>query len=221
MVKVLGITASDIISYGLGEIISRVDDITYLGSTKSFLEYKELICLQVPDVVIIDIQSIDKPKAVELKHLVEGFTGLSPSVGFIAITDWPNKSRFDYCQQLGIKGYCLKTVGQADLLAALRAIATGKPYIEGNYAKKISGGIQASGTLKSLLSKRHLEILNLLLQGLTNDEIADRLFISLSTVKSHINVILKKLDARDRAQVIARLAQDMIDDAVNQRSYLN
>lgn len=110
----------------------------------------------------------------------------------------------------GAKGYLPKNTSRSELLEAIRAVAKGEEYfaesisntILKSYIKKAKSGNLEQLRDESLLSKRELEVLRLFAQGLTNQEIADKLFISIRTVESHKNHIMQRLELKTTVDLI-------------------
>jgi len=219
MIKVVLITSADILVHGIRSIFADVDDISLAHAISSFADFKFLADPDVPDVIIFDIQSLKTPKAVDMKNLVEYFRKILGSTGFIAITDWSNKSRYEFALQLGVKGYCLKRISAPGLITMVRAVAKGELYVHDEYAELVR--LNSSPLFNNLFGERQLEILNLVLLGHSNKEIADLLHISQETVKSHIKVILKKLNAKDRTHAVSITLREMIDVFTQQNLYFN
>ncbi len=210
MVHVALITNADLVVYGIQEILTKADGILLVGTEHDLLGCGKLAQQKSPHVIIVDAQSIATPKATQIKETVENFKQLSKRISFISLTDWTNESRFEFARQLGFKGFCLKTISSNELIEAIKTVAQGKIYIHAAYAEQSKE--QGNGTSYSdLLGARQQEILSLLLYGHTNREIADILFLSPETVKSHIKVILKKLKVRDRTQAVSLVFREMVD----------
>jgi DNA-binding NarL/FixJ family response regulator len=100
----------------------------------------------------------------------------------------------------GADAYCLKSTDPASLLLAIRAAAIGSTYLDPQIAHIVLGQLSVPSGGQAQLSPRELEVLRLIAEGLSNKEIAQRLSISLSTVKTHIEELLAKLSASDRTQ---------------------
>jgi len=219
MIKVVLITNADILMHGVRNIFADADGISLSHVIGSFADYKSLANRDIPDVVIFDIQSLKTPKAMDMKNLVENFRKISNSTEFIATTDWSNKSRYEFALQLGVKGCCLKRISAPELIAMVKAVASNELYVHDEYAELVR--LNSSPLFNNLFGERQLEILNLVLLGHSNKEIAELLHISQETVKSHIKVILKKLNAKDRTHVVSITLREMIDVFTQQNLYFN
>ena len=107
--------------------------------------------------------------------------------------------------QAGAQGYLLKDVEPEDLVSAIRAAVRGQATLHPRVAARLVQGVDQTGDdALADLSERELEILMLMAAGLSNQQIADRLIISLSTVKNHVHNIIDKLEAKGRTQAVAQ-----------------
>ncbi len=219
MINVALVSNTDILISGLSGIISDVDGIAVTGIFRDLQECLSASKHSTSHVVIVDTQSIQVQAAENTPDLIGRFRDVSKRTGFIAITQWSNMCRFEFARQIGFRGFCIKTISSADLIAAIQVVAQGKVYMHSEYTRQIAlCDHSVFDNLGRLLGKRQLQILNLILQGFTNSEIADLLYISVPTVKSHTRVILKKLGHRDRTQVVAQVLQDLLCEIVRNES---
>ena len=107
----------------------------------------------------------------------------------------------DEAVRIGARGFVLKSSPPQTLVAALRAVAAGGNYVDQDLAAVLAG--DSRGSLWRLLSPREREVLNLLAEGLNGHEIAERLFLSPETVRTHIRNAVTKIGARTRVQAVA------------------
>lgn len=215
MIRVALITNADLVVYGVREIIAKANGVSLVGIENSLPGCAMLARQKSPDVMIIDAHSIHAPAVSQIKETVEEFKNISEKISFISLTDWSNQSRFEFARRLGFKGFCLKTISRGEFIEAIKTVARGETYIHAAYAEQ-SQEQNNGASYSNLLSARQQETLNLLLHGYTNREIADILYLSPETVKSHIKVILKKLKVRDRTQAVSLVLREMIDNASSQ-----
>lgn len=199
-------------------MLSMASNIRLLGTVENLSKCLEVIAQRTPDVIIIDVQSLNRPITKNATDIVNQCRRVSNRIGFMVLTHYGNKRRFEFGLQLDIKGYCLKSIRTENLIQAVNAVADGEIYIHDAYLDSI--GVQKAPEINRKLRKRQLEVLNLLLLGHTNHEIAEILHLSYETVRSHIRVILEKFNARDRAQVISIVLQDAVDFSLWQSDYL-
>src|SRR5690242_7438582 len=124
----------------------------------------------------------------------------------IALTTYADDRSVVEALRAGARGFLTKDAGAEDIREALVAVARGQavldPAVHHHLVELVAAGAPAAGPLPDNLTPREAEVLSLIAAGLTNAEIAGRLCVSPATVKSHINHLLSKTGARDRAQAV-------------------
>ncbi len=154
-----------------------------------------------PDVSLLDIR-MPRLDGLEVAKLAVGLTKV------VVVTTFPDDEYVDRALDLGASGFLLKDSGPALLIAAVRAAASGDSLISPELTVSLlerRGRASAADPLVDALTPRELEVAQLVAQGLTNNEIADQLFLSLSTVKTHLANISTRWEARNRVEVAARV----------------
>lgn len=146
------------------------------------------------DVVLMDINLPDK-SGIELCALVKA---KSPTTQIIALSNFDQLSYVERMKENGAAGYLLKNTPLAELLEAIEVVSNGKTWW--NYLEKFTSQLEAKNVL--LLTRREKEVLNLIADGLTNIEIADKLFVSASTVDSHRKNLISKLNVKNTAALV-------------------
>ncbi|MCL4465733.1 MAG: response regulator transcription factor [Chloroflexi bacterium] len=143
-----------------------------------------------PDVVLLDVRLPD----ISGIEVAERLRAELPATGILVLTGYEDVSYYRAFIKLGVQGYLRKTTSAAEVVAAVRAIASGGTAIEPLDQPAGVNGREA-------LSPRELDVLSLLVEGCRNREIAERLEVSLKTIEFHVSNILQKLGARSRAEV--------------------
>ncbi len=143
-----------------------------------------------PDVVLLDVRLPD----ISGIEVAERLRAELPATGILVLTGYEDVSYYRAFIKLGVQGYLRKTTSAAEVVAAVRAIASGGTAIEPLDQPSGVNGREA-------LSPRELDVLSLLVEGCRNREIAERLEVSLKTIEFHVSNILQKLGARSRAEV--------------------
>ena len=154
-----------------------------------------------PDVSLLDIR-MPRLDGLTVAKLAAGLTKV------VIVTTFPDDEYVDRALDLGASGFLLKDSGPALLIAAVRAAASGDSLISPELTVSLlerRGRASAADPLVDALTPRELEVAQLVAQGLTNNEIADQLFLSLSTVKTHLANISTRWEARNRVEVAARV----------------
>lgn len=219
MIRTALVTNTDIVALGVREMLAGLDDTSLIvtaGTAEACMDQERS---QGLDVVIVDVQSLKTPRASTLKAITFMLRDAFPGVGLIGLTDWTNKSRFEFALSLGVNGFCLKSIACDELRETIRIVAQGETYIHNDYRRLIE--LNSSPLFDTLFGKRQLEVLNYLVKGHTNKEIASIMQLSVETVKSHTKVILKKLGAKDRGHAISLVLNEAINVLTQQNIYFN
>jgi two-component system, NarL family, response regulator LiaR len=157
-----------------------------------------------PDVVLMDLvlPGMDGVQATaEILSRV-------PTTRVLALTTFSDPDLIQRAVKAGATGYVLKNVSANELAKAIRQTHAGVPALAPEVAEVLMQALTAPAPPGALLTEREREVLALIAEGLTNAEIADRLVLALSTVKTHVSSILTKLGASGRAEVVAIALRD-------------
>ena len=190
---------------GLATLLALADDIDVVAQAGDGAEAIELAKAHRPDVILMDIQ-MPRINGVEATRTIRA---ILPATQIIILTTFDNDEYLLEGLRAGACGYLLKDMPSEQLADAIRSAAKGQSPIGPEMARKLVNLVTHSpiGTAPltaSELSEREIEVLRLIADGLSNKEIAEKLFIAEGTAKNHVSNILSKLEARDRAQAVAR-----------------
>jgi two-component system, NarL family, response regulator LiaR len=185
---------------GLHVAINREPELEVIGEARSGEEALEMLETIQADVVVMDIglPGIDGIEAC--RRLKQS----QPNVRVVMLTAHQLEAQVLAALASGAEAYCLKSTDPAGLILAIRAAVLGSAYLDPQIAHVVLGRITMPDPEGSVLSPRELEVLRLIADGLGNKQIADRLEISLSTVKTHIEDILARLKVSDRTQAAVK-----------------
>lgn len=181
-----------VVRQGLATIIERELDMAVVGQASNGWEAKELFCKKRPDVVLMDLRMPKLSGVAAIQNICT-----DDSANIIILTTYDGDEDIYNGIKAGAKGYLLKDTEPEEILCAIRAVASGKKYISSVVATKLKERMK-----KPELSQRELEVLQLITNGNSNQEIATALFITEGTVKYHVNNILGKLGVHDRTQAV-------------------
>jgi DNA-binding NarL/FixJ family response regulator len=196
---------------GFRMILSAQPDIEVVGEAGDGAQALRLVdqlgaAGGAPDVVVMDIRMPIMDGVEATRRLCAGGTG-RPRV--IVLTTFDTDEEAFAALQAGASGFLLKNAPPEELLAAIRVVASGDavvaPRITRRLLERFAGQLgppRATDGRLGQLTDREREVLLLVAQGLSNAEIAERLFLAEATVKTHVGRILTKLDVRDRVQVV-------------------
>jgi DNA-binding NarL/FixJ family response regulator len=160
-----------------------------------------------PDVVLMDIELVGV-NGTEATKLIKSQL---PELKVIILTTYDDDEKIFASFAAGADGYCLKRVNTDQLLEAMRAVCDGRGWIDPAIADRVlawSDRLSQSSTVEppseAQLSPRELDVLRLVVEGLSNPEIAQRLFLSPETIKTHMRHIMEKLAVTDRTQAAVK-----------------
>ena len=156
-----------------------------------------------PDVVLMDIRMPQADGIEATRRITEAFGG---EVAVLILTTFDLDEYVYSALRAGASGFLLKDTDPEDLVAAVRVIAAGEALLAPTVTKRLIReftSAPARTVLLDELTKRENEIMVLVARGLANNEIADKLFLSATTVKTHVNRVMAKLGLTSRAQVVA------------------
>jgi two-component system nitrate/nitrite response regulator NarL len=204
------VIVADICLYrdGLAELLAREPEIDIAGTASDLEGAIEQVHKLQPDVVLLDLSMPEG--ALGLRALAEA----NPSTRVVALTVPETAREVIDCAEAGVAGYVTREGSVRDVIAAVQGAARGdtpcSPRIAGILLRHVTAlaGHRSPSRKQNLLTRRELQVVSLIDQGLTNKEIAQRLFIEVTTVKNHVHNILDKLHVRRRTEAVARLRTD-------------
>lgn len=199
-IRVMLVDDHAVVRSGLGAFMLAYDDLELVGEASSG-ERAIILCQQTqPDVVVMDLMMPGLDGATATRRIREKH----PDTQVIALTSFKEKELVEGALQAGAIGYLLKDVTANDLANAIRSAAAGKPTLAPEAQLVLIAGTRSpADNPGSDLTEREREVLGLMTQGLNNNQIADRLMVSLSTAKFHVSSILSKLNAVSRAEAVS------------------
>lgn len=190
---------------GLRAMLGGASDLEVVGEAQDGAQAVALALTLQPDVVVMDIQMPGMNGVDATRRIV--YT--SPHIGVIMLTMFEDDDSVFSAMRAGARGYLLKGALKAEVLHAVRGVAAGEAIFGSGLARRMMSYFAAAKSVSPAdsfpeLTEREVQILELLTMHLTNQEIADRLAISLKTARNHVSNILNKLQVADRTAAIAR-----------------
>jgi RNA polymerase sigma factor (sigma-70 family) len=189
---------------GLRALFESLPDTEVVGEATTGEEAIALAADLQPDVILMDLNMPGLNGILATRRIL----AVSPHIGVLMVTMFEDDDSVFAAMRAGARGYILKGADQAEMLRALRAVASGEAIFSPAIAQRM---IRYFGALRPHasaafpdLTDREREILRLIAQGLSNVEIAERLVLSPKTVRNHVSNIFSKLQVADRAQAIVR-----------------
>ena len=208
-IRVMIVDDHGMVRRGLGTILKVRADLELVSEASSGVEALELCQQSQPDVILMDLVMPEMGGAEATRLIREK----CPAVQVIALTSFQERELVREALQAGAIGYLLKNVSAEDLAAAIREAHAGRSTlapeaIQALIQAETQGAAQTRDIAESYgLTPREKEVLALMIEGLNNPEIAERLVVSRSTAKAHVSNILSKLGVSNRAEAIALALQ--------------
>jgi NarL family two-component system response regulator LiaR len=196
LVRVLITDDHPVVRKGLTAVLTAYDDLQLVGEVSSGEEAINFCEKTVPDVVLMDLVMPGMGGAEATRAIRKRW----PQVAVIALTSFGEMALVEEALKAGAVSYLLKNISAEELAAAIRGAATGRSALSPEVARLMVRGIREPAGKKYDLSEREREILKLMVEGLSNLAIAERLVISQSTVKFHVSNILSKLGVNSRTE---------------------
>ena len=197
MIKVLLVDDHEMVRLGVSSYLSIQDDIEVIGEAENGrVGYEKALELR-PDVILMDLV-MDEMDGIESTKLILNDW---PEAKIIIVTSFIDDEKVYPAIEAGAAGYLLKTSTAHEIAEAIRATQRGERVLEPEVTTKMMDRLtNRTPNLHEDLTNREQEVLLLIAEGKSNQEIADALFITLKTVKTHVSNILSKLEVEDRTQ---------------------
>jgi DNA-binding NarL/FixJ family response regulator len=209
MISILIVDDHAILRDGLKNILSFEEDIKVIGEATSGEEALKLADELSPDVIIMDI-NLPGMNGVETTALIKA---KNPDARILVLTMYTHDEYLLSALKAGADGYLLKDAPSEHVVDAIKAVYRGESMITPSMTKKLVNiHLQQTQVKKdeSNLTDREQEVLIGLVEGLSNKEIAEKLFISDKTVKIHVSKIFKKLEVKSRSQAVIYAVQNQL-----------
>ena len=201
-IRVMIVDDHAVVRSGLGAFLSVIPDLELVGEAENG-ELAVVRCGHLhPDVILMDLMmpgtdGVTATRLIREKH---------PQTQIIALTSFQEDELVQNAMKAGAIGYLMKNVSAQELSAAIRAARAGKMTLSPEAAQALVHAAQQAAETESL-TERELDVLSLMVEGMNNAEIAERLVVSLSTVKYHISNILMKLNVENRVAAVTTAMQ--------------
>jgi DNA-binding NarL/FixJ family response regulator len=186
---------------GIHSLLQNEMDIEWMGHAMNAASCLAFLKKEKPDVILLDINLPDKSGIDLCKEIKQQY----PSIQILGLSTFNQQSFIEKMIVNGASGYVIKNASQQELMDAIHAVVNGKQYL--SFDAAITLRKSASETNVPVITRREKEVLDLIADGLTNNEISKKLFISITTVDSHRKNLLSKFEAKNTASLIRIAAQ--------------
>ena len=198
VIRVLIADDHPVVCIGLLGILSAQPDMTVVGQARTGTQAVALARKHSPDVILMDLR-MPEMSGVEA---IAAIRAERPESAVIVLTTYQGDEDIRKAIAAGARAYVVKGMSHLKLLEAIRSVVAGQQYFPRSIRNSVPGNVN-----RSALSPRELDILRLIVKGLSNQEIAEALNITRGTVKWHVNIILRRLGVNDRTQAVVVAAQ--------------
>jgi DNA-binding NarL/FixJ family response regulator len=206
-IRVLLADDEGLVRSGFKVLLDLEDDITVVGEATTGAEAVERARATRPDVIVMDIR-MPQLDGIEATREIAKTTGLQ-QVRILILTTYDTDAYVFEALQAGASGFLLKDAGPAELLHAVRVVAAGDALLAPRVTRRLIAqftaeriATQAAEDRLAVLTPREREVLALVGEGLSNDEIGAELYLSPATARTHVSRAMAKLGARNRAQLV-------------------
>lgn len=202
-IRVMIVDDHAVVRGGLGAFLLAFDDLELVGEAASGEEAVQMCPRVRPDVVLMDLVMPGMDGAAATKAIRQ----VCPEVQVIALTSFKEEELVQGALKSGAIGYLLKNISAEELAGAIRAAKAGRPTLAPEAAQALIHTATRPAGPGHDLTEREREVLALMVEGLNNAEIADRLVVSRSTIKFHVSSVLSKLGVSSRTEAVALALQ--------------
>ncbi len=200
MIRVLFVDDHEMVRIGVSSYLSAQKDIEVVGEADNGKTAIDMALDLRPDIILMDLVMKEMDGIEATKQIIEVW----PEAKIIIVTSFLDDEKVYPALQAGATSYMLKTSKASDIAEAVRSTFKGQIVLEPEVTDKMIMKMREKpqNLLHDELTAREMEILLLMAEGKSNQEIADALFIAIKTVKTHVSNILSKLQVQDRTQAV-------------------
>jgi NarL family two-component system response regulator LiaR len=202
-IRVMLVDDHDMVRQGLAVFLQAFDDLQLVGEATNGSEALRLCAEHRPDVVLMDLVMPEMDGVAAIRAIRQSY----PGIQIIALTSFKDEDLVEAALQAGAIGYLLKNISINELAHAIRAARAGQPTLAPEATQALIEVATQSPPPGQDLTQRERSVLALMVEGLNNPQIAERLGVSRSTVKTHVSSILAKLGVANRLEAVTLALQ--------------
>lgn len=181
---------------GIRSLLHNEKNMEWMGHAMNAASCLDFLKNHQPDVILMDVNLPDKSGTELCKEVKK----LYPSVCIVGLSTFNQQAVVRNMMENGASGYVLKNATKEELLEAIDTVVNGDPY----FSQEVVHSLSEPQPQQPVITRREKEVLQLIAEGLTNAEIAEKLFISVPTVNTHRKSILEKFDVKNTATLIGK-----------------
>jgi len=197
-IRVMLVDDHTMVRHGLATFLKVFDDLLLVGEAESGAVAIKLCAKVLPDVILMDMVMPEMDGAATTRAIRQKF----PTIQIIALTSFKEGDLIKNALEAGAIGYMLKDVSADDLVRAIRAAHAGRATLSPEAAQSLVETANLPPLPGQDLTEREREVLTLMVEGLNNTQIAGKLTVSPSTIKSHVSNVLAKLGVASRTEAV-------------------
>lgn len=197
-IKLIIVDDHAVVRSGLSKFLMVNKDLQLVAEASDGAEAVQMVSLHKPDVVLMDLMMPGMDGIAATREIHQKY----PKVKVIALTSFSEQNMVQGALQAGAVGYLQKNVTATELANAIRSACSGRMTLSPEAAQVLAQSVAQPQIPGNQLTEREREVLKCMAEGLNNNEIAERLVVSLGTVKFHISNIFQKLGADSRVQAV-------------------
>jgi len=197
-IRVMLVDDHNVVRSGLATFLRAYEDLELVGEAKNGLEAVNLCREKKPDVILMDLMMPEMDGIAATRAILADY----PEIKIVAMTSFEEEELVQGVLAAGAISYLLKNVTSDELAKAIRDAVSGRSTLSPEAARVLVRATRAPKQPWLELTEREREVLNLVVQGQSNRQIAGAMFVSVATVKAHISNILSKLQVSSRAEAI-------------------
>jgi NarL family two-component system response regulator LiaR len=198
-IQVMLVDDHNVVRSGLGTFLRAYEDLDLVGEAKNGLEALNLCRKKKPDVILMDLMMPEMDGIAATRAILAEY----PEIRIIAMTSFEDEELVQGVLTAGAISYLLKNVTSDELAKAIRDAVSGRSTLSPEAATALIHATRPTKQPSCNLTEREMEVLHLVVQGQSNQQIADSMVITVATVKAHISNVLSKLQVASRAEAIA------------------
>ena len=204
MIKVLIVDDHPLVRQGINALLDIYDDIEVTGEAENGREAMEMCKKFKPDIVLMDLIMPEINGVEATREILKDW----PSIKVVILTSYIDKKLIEDSLRVGAIGYVLKNISGDDLVEIIRNADKGKSTLSSEASDFLISNLKSPPSTEYQLTSQENKIMACLVEGLSNKKIAQKLVLSLSTVKFHVGNILNKLGASSRTEAVLIALKD-------------